>query len=68
MKSINKQYDDCEYDLKQLSTFSRDVLEKLFEILLSISGIDLLGVIYRRFPSTRGITHGELGTIEHLNS
>jgi hypothetical protein len=34
---------------------------------VSISGIDLLGVIYRRFPSTHGIIHGEFGAIEYLN-
>ena len=67
MKSINKQYDDCEYDLKQLSTFSRDVLERLFEILLSISGIDLLDAMYCRVPLTRDFNHGEFSTTKRLD-
>lgn len=36
---------------KYLSTFSRSVLEQLVDVSLSISGIDLLGVMYRRFLS-----------------
>jgi hypothetical protein len=35
---------------------------------VSISGIDLLGVMYRRFPSTHEIIHGEFGTIKFLNT
>jgi hypothetical protein len=32
-----------------------------------ISGIDLLGVMYRRFPLTHEIIHGEFGAIKRLN-
>jgi hypothetical protein len=31
---------------------------------VSISGIDLLGVMYRRFPLTHEVIHGEFGAIE----
>jgi hypothetical protein len=34
---------------------------------VSISSIDLLGVMYRRFPSTHEVIHGEFGAIEQLN-
>lgn len=32
-----------------------------------ISGIDLLDVMYRRFPLTYVIIHGEFGVIERLD-
>ena len=35
---------------------------------MSISGVDLLGVMYLRFSLAHGDIHGEFGTIEHLNS
>ena len=35
---------------------------------MSISGIDLLGVMYRRFPLTYKVIHGEFGAIKCLNS
>ena len=34
---------------------------------VSISGIDLLGVMYCRFPLTHGVIHGGFGVIEYLN-
>ena len=34
---------------------------------VSISGIDLLGVMYLRFPLTHGYFHGNFGAIERLN-
>ena len=34
---------------------------------MSISGIDLLGVMYLRFRLTDGYFHGEFGAIERLN-
>lgn len=35
---------------------------------MSISGINLLGIMYRRVPLTHGNIHEELGAIERLNS
>ena len=34
---------------------------------VSISGIELLGVMYLRFPLAHGYFHGEFGAIERLN-
>ena len=34
---------------------------------MSISGIELLGVMYLRFPLAHGNIHAEFGAIEHLN-
>ena len=34
---------------------------------MSISGINLVGVMYRRFPLTHGVIHEEFGVIERLN-
>jgi hypothetical protein len=34
---------------------------------VSISGINLLGVMYCRFPLTHEVIHGEFGAIELLN-
>ena len=35
---------------------------------MSISSIDLLGVMYLMFPLAHGDIHGEFGAIERLNS
>ena len=34
---------------------------------MSISGIELLGVMYLRFPLAHGYFHGKFGAIERLN-
>jgi hypothetical protein len=34
---------------------------------VSIYGIDLLSVLYRRFPLTHEVIHGEFGAMERLN-
>ena len=56
------------YSLPELLCWWFALLSSLLKLYwASISDINLLSVMYCRFPSKHRIIHGELGSMEHLN-
>lgn len=52
---------------RKLKKKNTDSSEQLVDILLSVSGINILGAVYCGVLLIYEVTHGEFGAMEHLD-